>query len=152
LAAYDGPPFKTAVQACIAAAWYCSVLAVFGTRDAETLTNELDGGVKREAEPQEREIFEGVFNSALRAAAHSVRTSAVKGIPTPAFGIADELLSVLMVIENVSAPVDTQLREEFISRFCHPFSSPNGCARRAQDEIRPGREMILPPRGNRHAD
>jgi hypothetical protein len=122
LAIYEHPGFKIALTACIAATWYCSVLALFAPRDAEMLANAFVESVNGAVDESSREIFNETFKSAVRAGANCVEsTKNTKAGPSPAFGIADALLAVLLLRKDVSEPVDAKLQEEFILQFHHPF-------------------------------
>jgi hypothetical protein len=58
----------------------------------------------------------------LRAAAHALKTGAeAVGIVTPAIGIADALLAVVLLREDQSEPMDVKLTEDFVLQFCRPF-------------------------------
>jgi hypothetical protein len=76
LAVYEHPILKIAFTACIAAAWYCSVLNEFGARDAGMLTDQLRRALKQAVAGPDRVVFDETFNSALRAAAHALKTGA----------------------------------------------------------------------------
>ena len=121
LAVYEHPSLKVAFTACIAATWYCSVLATFGSYDAGILANELRHKIKSVAEGPMQDLFEDIFNSALKAAAPSLQASAAGGTPTPAFGIADVLMSSVALPDDPAEPVDDKLREDLILRFHEPF-------------------------------
>jgi hypothetical protein len=86
------------------------------------LTDQLKRALKEAITGPDRIGFDETFNSALRAAAASLKTSAeATGVATPAFGIADALLAVVLLREDQSEPMDVKLTEDFILQFCHPF-------------------------------
>ncbi|MEA2949730.1 MAG: hypothetical protein QOI40_5060 [Alphaproteobacteria bacterium] len=122
LAVYEHPILKIGFTACIAAAWYCSVLNEFGARDAGMLTDQLRRALKPAVAGPDRVVFDETFNSALRAAAHALKTGAeAVGIVSPAIGIADALLAVVLLREDQSEPMDVKLTEDFVLQFFHPF-------------------------------
>jgi hypothetical protein len=123
LAVCEHPALKIALTACIAAAWYFSVLATLGKRDAVTLINELDQTFNHAVSEADRVIFDETFASARKAAIHSIETSAAAtGTPMASIGIADALMSVLELRTDASAPVDVKLTEEFVLQFYQLFN------------------------------
>jgi hypothetical protein len=113
---------KIALTACVAAAWYFSVLASLGKRDAAMLIHELDQTFNHAVREADRVVFDETFASARQAAVRSIESSAAAtGTPMLAIGIADALMSVLELRTDASAPIDVKLTEEFVLQFYQLF-------------------------------